>query len=90
MKHRNMSLEASGYRETWETYLISTSPDRNFYKSMSLKKDNFFINRYVQRAHHTNLDVFFFFFFVHQPQRESFKRTSSDMEYFIYKYINPP
>ncbi len=56
---------------------------------MNLRKDNFFMNHYVQKAHHTNLYVFFFFC-VHQPQREYFKRRSSDMEYFIYKYINPP
>jgi hypothetical protein len=60
MKHLNMSPEASGYRETSETYLKSTSPDRNFYKSMGLRKDNLFMNNYVQRAHHTNLDVFYF------------------------------
>jgi hypothetical protein len=66
MKHLNMSSEASGYRETWETYLISTSSDRNFLQINGFKKENFFINRYVQRAHHTNL-VVFFFFCVHQP-----------------------
>jgi len=62
MKHLIMSPEASGYRET---YLTSTSLDRDFYKSMSLREDDFFMNRYVQRVHHTNLDDFSFFC-VHQ------------------------
>jgi len=75
MKHLIMSQEASRYRET---YLTSTSPDRNFYKPMGLRKDNFFMNRYVQMAHHTNLDDFSVFC-VHQSQRES----------FMYRYINP-
>jgi hypothetical protein len=74
-----MSPEASGYRERWETYLISNSLDRNFYKSMSLREDDFFMNCYVQKAHHTNLDDFSFFR-VYQSQEE----------YLIYKYINPP
>jgi hypothetical protein len=89
MKHLNMSPEASGYRETWEAYLIATSPDKSFYKSMGLRSNNFFMNRYVRRAYHTNLDVFSFFC-VHQHQREYYKKSSSDIEYFIYKYINPP
>ncbi|CAF4300227.1 unnamed protein product [Rotaria sp. Silwood2] len=89
MKHLSTAPEASGYRETWEAFLISTSPDRSVYKSMKLRKNNFFINRYIRRVHHTNLDVFSFFC-IHQNQRDYFKRSSLNIERFIHKYIFPP
>ncbi len=87
MNHLNESPEGSGYRETWEAYLISTAPDISFYKSMGIRKNNLFINRYTQRAYHTNLDVFSFFC-IHECQKDYFKRSSSNVKNFIHKYVN--
>jgi hypothetical protein len=87
MKHLNESPEGSEYRETWESYLISTPPDKGFYKSMGIRKNNFFMNRYTQRAYHTNLDVFSFFC-IHKCQKDYFKKSHSDVNDFIYKYIS--
>jgi hypothetical protein len=89
MKHLNESPEGNEYRETWEAYLICKTPDRSFYKDMGLRKNNFFMNRYAQRAHHTNLDIFSFFCF-HEKQKDFFKRSSVDVKNFIEKYVEPP
>jgi hypothetical protein len=60
MKHLNESPEENRYRQPYEAYLICKSPNRSFYKSMGLRKNNFFMNCYIQKAHPTNFDIFFF------------------------------
>ena len=40
------SPEGNKHRETSEACLISKSPEENFYKSIGVRKTNFFINRY--------------------------------------------
>jgi hypothetical protein len=89
MKHLNESSEGNGYRETWEAYLICKSSDKRLYNSMGLRTDNFFINRLVQRAYHTNLDVFLFFN-THERQKDFFKRSHDDVKRFIHKYVDVP
>ena len=60
-RHLIESSEGNEYRETWEAYLISKAPDEKFYKSVGVRKNNFFMNRYRERAHDTNTDIFTFF-----------------------------
>ena len=88
MKHLNESSEGNEYRETWDAYLNHKVADKRIYNSMGLRKNNFYINRYVQRVHHTNLDVFSFFC-EHQHQKDYFKNTLFNIKRFIYKYIEP-
>jgi len=89
MRHLSESPEGNGYRETWEAYWIFTMPDKSFYKSMDLCRTNFFMNRYAQRAYHTNLDIFSFFC-PHEQQKDFFIRLHVDIKNFIHKYIDPP
>jgi hypothetical protein len=87
MKHLIDSPERNEYRETWKAYLIYKTSDRSFYKSMD-KKKTFFMNRYAQSTHHTNLDLFSFFCFYEQ-QKDFFKRSHADVKNFIQKYVDP-
>lgn len=86
IKHLNESPEGNEYREIWEAYMIINSTDKNFYKSMGLRRNNFFMNRLVQKAQYTNLDIFSFFN-THECQKDYFKTTHSDAICFVQKYI---
>ena len=88
-KHLDTAHEAIEYQQTWEAYLIATSPNRIHYKSMGFRKNSFFPNRLAARAHHMNLDLFEFFC-IQEKQHLIFKKTSSVLERFIYKYLYPP
>jgi hypothetical protein len=84
-KHLDTSHEASEYQLTWEAYLIATSPNRFYYKSMGFRKNSVFLNRLAARAHHVNLDLFSFFC-AHEKQYAIFRKSSSVLERFVYKY----
>ena len=86
MKHLNESSEGNEYRQTWDAYLNHIVADKRIYNSMGLRKNNFYINRYVQRVHHTNLDVSSFFC-EHQHQKDYLKSMVFNIKSFIYKYI---
>jgi len=89
MKHLNESPEGKEYIETWEAYLICKKQDGSLCKSIGFRKNNFFINRYAQRAHHTNLDISSFFCF-YEKQKDFFKRSQVDVKNFTDKYVEPP
>lgn len=86
MKHLNESPEGREYRETWEAYLIIKTAEKSLFKSLSLRKNNFFMNRLIQKAQHTNLEVFSFFC-IQEKQKEYFKKTDMDVKNFMLKYI---
>ena len=86
IKHMMESPEGKEYRETWEAYLICSSQDKSFYKSMELRSNNRFMNRLAQRAHHTNLDLFSFFC-TQEKQKDFFKKSNVDFMNFIQKYV---
>ena len=86
MKHIIESPEGNEYAETWEAYLICTSQNKDFYKSMGLRCDNLFMNRLAQRAHHTNLDLFSFLC-THEHQKDFLKKSNVDLVNFIQKYV---
>jgi len=88
-KHLDTAHEALEYRQTWEAYLIATAPNHSHYKSMGFRKNSIFPNRLAERAHHVNLDLFTFFN-IHEKQHLIFKRSSSVIERFIFKYLFPP
>jgi hypothetical protein len=89
MGHLSTSPEGHEYRETWEAYLISKTTDKTLYKSMGLRKNNFFMSRFTKRAHHTNCEVFAFFC-IHERQRDFFKKSTEEVVRFRQKYIDPP
>jgi hypothetical protein len=88
-KHLDISHEAIEYQQTWEAYLIATSPSKVYYKSMGFRKNSIFPNRLAARAHHLNLDLFSFFS-IHENQYGIFRKSSSVLERFVYKYLYPP
>ncbi|CAF3901329.1 unnamed protein product [Rotaria sp. Silwood1] len=52
IKHLHTATEALDYQQSWEAYIIATSTNRNYYKSMGFRKNSFFLNRLAARAHH--------------------------------------
>ncbi len=88
-KHLGTSQEALDYQQTWEAFLIATSPNREYYKSMGFRKNSVFPNRLAARAHHLNLDLFTLFS-IHENQYAIFRKSSSVLERFVYKYLYPP
>ena len=87
--HLDTAPEAIIYQQIWEEYLIATSPKREYYKSMSFRKNSIFPKRLAERANHTNIDLFSFFS-THEKQKEFFRSTKNNIEQFINKYLFPP
>lgn len=85
IKHLFKCSEGKEYRDTWEAYLICTTPDKTFYKSMRLRRNNFFMKRYAQWAQHINVDIFSFFS-THEYQKDFYKWSNVDVINFIEKY----
>jgi hypothetical protein len=86
-KHLDEAPEAESYRQTWNAYLIATSPTKCYYRSCGFRRNSVFPNRLSERAKHTYLD-FLSFKNVHKNQYGLFKRTSSCLETFILKYFS--
>jgi hypothetical protein len=84
-KQWDTTHEALAYQQTWEAYLIATSPNRIHYKSMDFRKNSIFPNRLAAMARHVNLDLFTFFS-IHERQYQIFRRSSSVIERFVFKY----
>lgn len=61
MKHLDESPEAIVFQQTWNAFLIATSPSKTVYKSMGFRKNSKFSNRLSTKAHHLKLDVISFF-----------------------------
>lgn len=53
------------------------------------RKKSIFSNRLAARAYHMNMS-FFKCFCIHQKQYDIFKRSSSVLERFVFKYLYPP
>jgi hypothetical protein len=82
-KHLDTAQEVLDFQQTWEAYLIATSPNRTYYKSMGFRKNSIFPNRLAASGHHVNLDLFTFFN-IQESQYQIFKRSSSDIERFVF------
>jgi hypothetical protein len=85
-KHLDEASEVDSYRQTWNAFLIATSPTKGDYRSCGFKKNSVFPKRLSERAKHTYLD-FLSFKNVHKNQYGLFKRTSSLLETFVLKYF---
>ena len=90
-KHLDTAPEANTYRQTLTAYFIAKSPFKEYYNSMSFRKNSRFPKRLAERANHIYLDVISFIE-VHREQYGFFKKSSLTLEYFILKYfcIKPP
>ena len=89
--HLDTSNEASAFNETFESYMIITSPDRIklYYKSMGFRKNSRFPERLVQRAKHTYLELFNFIC-IHEKQLNYYCTSEDNIKDFICKYLLPP
>ena len=88
--HLEKAEEAICYQNTWTAYLIATSPDKSWYKSMKFRKNSFFPKRLALRAQHTRID-WLEFDEIQCKQYEYFKGTTTLLNMFTYKYfIMPP
>jgi hypothetical protein len=88
-RHLGTAHEGLEYQQTWEAYRIATAPNHIHYKFMGFRKNSIVPNRLAERAHRVNLDLFIFFN-TQEKQHLLFKRSSSVIERFIYKYLYPP
>ncbi|CAM4841450.1 unnamed protein product [Rotaria magnacalcarata] len=83
------SIEATNYQHTWTAYLAAKTPSKEMYKSMGLRKNNFFLNRLSKRAEHSKND-WISFRENHREQHEYFKHSTLYLNLFIYKYFLLP
>lgn len=56
MNHLLTSEEALVYQQTWNTYLIVTSPDKIWLRSMSFRNNSKFSRRLIEKINHSVLD----------------------------------
>ncbi|CAF3057532.1 unnamed protein product [Rotaria socialis] len=63
IKHLRPTSEALDYQQSWEAYVIATSTNRIYYKSMGFRKNSIFPNRLVAIT----------FFCIHEKQYEFLK-----------------
>ncbi len=87
--HLERSNEATQYQQTWTAYLAVKSPEKIWYKSMSFRENNFFLNRLTQRAVHSK-NNWLSFCVNHKRQHEYFKNSSVYLNMFVYKYFLLP
>jgi hypothetical protein len=90
MKHLDESPEGVDFQQTTNSYFISTSYPNVYYKSCGFRKNAKFPKRLAERAQSTKLD-YLTFFHVHKQQYQIFKKSSSVLEWAIYKhFLRPP
>ena len=89
--HLDTLSEASAYNETFESFMIITSPARHktYYRSMGFRCNSKFPERLAKRAKHTFIDLFNFFT-IHEKQLLCYCNTTDQLRDFICKYIAPP
>ena len=89
--HVDESIEATTSNETFESYMIITSPDlfRLFYKNMGFRKNSRFPERLAHWATCMHLDLFNFFT-IHEKQINYFRTSSREIKEFICRYLLPP
>ncbi|CAF3364924.1 unnamed protein product [Rotaria socialis] len=73
--HLETANEATQYQHTWTAYLAAKPPDKIWYRSMGLRKNNFFLNRPSARAQHSKND-WISFRDNHKKQHEYFKNST--------------
>lgn len=85
-KHLESSAEANQYQNTYISYLISKNPQKSWYLSLGMRKNNKFLNRLAQKAHHSKIDIITFLVTQYE-QYGYFKHASLPIHNFIYKYL---
>ena len=85
MCHLMGAEEALAYQQSLNAYLIITSPDKSWVKSIGLRRNSKFPCRLIRRIHHSVID-WIEFDTVHAKQYCCFKSTP-DLSMFIYKYF---
>ena len=89
-KHLETSLEATQYQHTWISYGIISTYNRAEYKKLDFRKNSIFLNRLVSRAKHSKSD-WLKSEANHKPQYEIFRKSSTYINEFVYKYfLQPP
>ena len=74
------------YREIWETYLISKTPDENFHKTIGVRKNNPFMNRYRERES-TPHKHWYILIFLCARKTERFLQNNEFRNYKFYSKI---
>ncbi|CAF1147804.1 unnamed protein product [Adineta ricciae] len=64
--HLNKSPEANLYQQTFSAYLAAKTPQRAWYLSMGLRKNDKYVVRFSKRARHSKIDVSNFLIDHHQ------------------------
>jgi hypothetical protein len=85
-KHLESSPEAHQYQLTFNSFLTAKSPQKIWYLSMGLRKNNKFLSRLSKRAQHSKIDLIEFLS-NHSQQYGYYKHASFPTYFFIYKYL---
>jgi hypothetical protein len=85
-KHLETSTEANQYQLTYTSYLASKNPQKSWYLSMGMRKNNKFLNRLSRNAQHSKIDIINFLA-TQSKQYGYFKHASLPLHNFIYKYL---
>ncbi|CAM4834808.1 unnamed protein product, partial [Rotaria magnacalcarata] len=83
--HLDQAHEATHFQQTFTAYIISKSPDKDWYLPMGLRKNNKFLKRLSERAKHAKIDLAGFFS-IQKEQYGFFKRSFTLTHMFAYKY----
>ena len=75
------------YREIWEAYLISKTPDENFHKTIGVRKNNPFMNRYREREHTTQTLIYSHFSVCKKNRKISSKQRIPKLQ-ILFKNIS--
>ena len=86
--HLEKAAEALSFQQSWQPFKIVTSEDKSWYRSMGFRKNSIFPNRLTKRARHT-LKEWHEFEALHHHQFLYFKRSTSYLSMFVYKYLIP-
>jgi len=84
--HLDKSPEAYQYQLSFNSYLAAKAPQKKWYLSMGLRKNNKFLVRLTKRVKHTKIDINNFLI-NHYQQYGYFRNASLPLCYFIYKYL---
>jgi hypothetical protein len=78
--------EAFAFQQTWSTYLIITSDEKNNLKNLGIRKNSSFFLRLRNQVKHSIIN-WFEFDTIHSKQHDYFKNSDCMINHFIYKYF---
>jgi len=84
--HLERAADALSFQQSWQAYNIVTSRDKTWLRSMGFRKNSKFPLRLAERARHTLVE-WNSFKEIHKEQFKFYKKDSTYLNMFIYKYI---